>query len=172
MGTLPVCVAITFSPPILGYCLTKFSFLSYINSYSTIGSFPLSFKHYCNTSLKKTFLDSILSSTYLQSLSSNRSNHLYSKKSTLLSSTSLPIFLELISTSPLVKVLYELHIAKHNDQISALILLYQTAVLDIVVHVTSLKNFPLICCLGHYSWFSPTVWSQSPSLITLHCPDL
>ena len=171
MGTLPFCIAITFSPPILGYCLTKFSFLSYI-FYLTIGSFSLSFKHYCTISLKKTFLDSILSSTYLQLLSSNCSNHLYSKKSTLLSSTSLPLILEHASTSPLVKVLYELHIAKHNDQISALILLYQSAVLDIVVHATSLKNFPLIWCLGHSSWFSPTVWSQSTSLIPLHCPDL
>lgn len=119
---------ITFPPPILGYCLTKFSFLSCINFYLTIGSFPLSFKHYCNTSLKKTFLDSILSSTY------------HSIVLIIFTTKSLHFWAQLLFQS-FLNSLPPLHLSRCCMSsillVSALILLYQTAVPDIVVHATS-----------------------------------
>lgn len=94
----------------------------------TIGSFPLSFKHYCTTSLKKTFLDSILSSTY------------HSIVLIIFTTKSLHFWAQLLFQS-FLNSLPPLHLSRCCMSsillISALILLYQTAVPDIVVHATS-----------------------------------
>ena len=109
---------------------------------------------------------------------------LYSKIST--SASPLLFSPELSLIPPQVKVFNDLHIAKCDDQIATLILLYQAVASDTVDHSSSLEHFPhlasgtslliLTHCLISFVDSSLSSWSLSFEvllfmLFSLHTPS-